>query len=255
MVRKISKDRSERNSLGRFLIEGYKFVLEAITEHGACETVLVSESFGGLEAALIYDAAQVAGCEVVSVTESIMSQISDSKTPQGVVAICKLPGEFTPLPDSNSAVFALSGIQDPGNVGAIIRVVAALGHPGIVISSDCADPFSPKATRASAGHCLSVPIRITDHLAEEIAKFKGLGARVFAAGGGGALTLADCADLSRAMVIFGSEGSGVPRELLAMVDGVVTIPMAKGVESLNVAVAAGVIGYTHLAAMADPRNI
>ena len=57
------------------------------------------------------------------------------------------------------------------------------------------------------------------------------------------------------MVIFGSEGSGVPRELLAMVDGVVTIPMAKGVESLNVAVAAGVIGYAHLAAMADPRNI
>jgi TrmH family RNA methyltransferase len=244
-VRKISKDRSERNRLGRFLIEGYKFALEAINEHNACETVIVSESYTGLESALILDAAHVAGCEVVWVTESIMGLISESKTPQGVICICRIPEEFTPIPDARSAIFALSAIQDPGNIGAIIRVVAALGHPGIVISSDCADPFSPKAARASAGHCLGVPIRISYDLAGVIDEFRSYGAKVFAAGGGGTLTLSDCEDLSRTLVLFGSEGSGISQDLLAMTDGVISIPMAKGVESLNVAVAAGVIGYMH----------
>ena len=245
-IRKISKDRSERNRLGRFLIEGYKFALEAINEHNACETVIVSESYTGLESALILDAARVAGCEVVWVTDPIMGLISESKTPQGVVAICKIPKEFTPLPDARSAIFALSGIQDPGNIGAIIRVVAALGHQGIVMSSDCADPFSPKAARASAGHCLGVPIRISHDLAGVIDEFRCSGAKAFAAGRGGTLTLSDCRDLSRTLVMFGSEGSGISQDLLVMTDGVISIPMAKGVESLNVAVAAGVIGYMHL---------
>ncbi len=244
-VRKLSKDRSERNRLGRFLLEGYRFALESINEHNACETVIVSESYTGLESALILDAASVAGCEVVWVTEPIMRLISESKTPQGVVAICRIPKEFTLLPDARSPIFALTGIQDPGNIGAIIRVVAALGHPGVVISSDCADPFSPKAARASAGHCLGVPIRISYDLAAEVDEFSSRGGKVLAADGGGTLTLSDCEDLSRTLVIFGSEGNGISQDLLAMTDGVISIPMAKEVESLNVAVAAGVIGYMH----------
>ncbi|NNN15563.1 MAG: RNA methyltransferase [Acidimicrobiaceae bacterium] len=242
-IRKLSENRSERRRTGRFLIEGYKVCIEALRRPGLVELVLLSDEANEMEGALLADATAQAGVELRWVTGSVLRSVSDSQSPQGVTAKCIVPPQFSFAPDSKGPIFWLDQLQDPGNVGAVIRVASAMGHVGVLVSQGSADPFSPKATRASAGQNLVVPI-LTEFDPQAVAmRCRESGGRVLIADSAGGIPIWEAGGLGNCLVVLGSEGAGPSAEVRALADRTVLIPMDGGVESLNVAVSAGIIAY------------
>lgn len=168
--------------------------------------------------------------EPVVLAAPVFGAIADAETPPGIAAEIPLPD----LKRNGAAVF-LEGIQDAGNVGAIIRSAAAFGAGMVTLDRQCADPWSPKVMRAGMGGHFAVGIRQVDDLAAAVGN-----ARLICTVVHGGRSLRE-ADLSGAWA-FGAEGAGLSRQLLARAAERVTIPMAGG-ESLNVAAAAAICLY------------
>ncbi|HEY4027313.1 MAG TPA: RNA methyltransferase [Candidatus Dormibacteraeota bacterium] len=172
---------------------------------------------------------------VVTLSERVFASISQTVTPQGVLAIARR--DEAPVATALAAARAggwplvvLDGLQDPGNVGAVCRTAAAAGAPAIVVLDGCADPHGPKAVRASAGAVLRLVVARGTW--PDLAGLHGCGAAVT---GGEPYGRADLA--GAALLAFGSEAHGLRRDELQLV----TIPMAPGVDSLNVAAAAAIL--------------
>jgi len=162
--------------------------------------------------------------------------ISDAETPQGVAAEIDIPPSVAKPGDH---VF-LEGVQDAGNVGAILRSAAAFGIATVVVDRVCADPWSPKVLRAAMGGHFALSILQVDDLGRAVQAFEGQVACAVARSG----TDLRKATFSRPVGwIFGSEGKGVSRTLQELSDVSITIPMAAGAESLNVAAAAAICLY------------
>lgn len=177
------------------------------------------------------------------VERRVLDRVSDTQSPQGIVAIGELRSADLEDLASASTVVVLDGVQDPGNVGAIVRVAAAVAADGVVCATGCADPFSPKAVRASAGTLGALQL-VTDIDAHDAVRRLGeLGFwRV------GMTTEGDpdenAWDLSQPLaVVLGGEGAGLTDSVVGELDQQMSIAMADHVESLNVAVTAGVVLY------------
>lgn len=164
----------------------------------------------------------------VEFTAELFEAVSDTKTSQGILALFERPPAADVFARKDSIVVALDGVQDPGNVGTIIRLAAAFDASGVALLPGCADPFGPKAIRASAGAVLNVPIAQIDRLEHP---------RVFAAVGTGETIEPPARD---AVIVFGSEGSGVS-DAVRKIAKPIAIPMSGRVESLNVATAAAIL--------------
>ncbi len=229
---RLAGDARYRRTEKRALIEG-PHLLAAALHHGVRPVaVLVTE-----EGAAKPEIAALLPANAVMLGKSVFRAIVDADTPQGVAAEIGIP--TGPSRGSGRTVL-LEGIQDPANVGAILRSAAAFGIGRVVLDRACADPWSPRALRAGAGGHFALAIAETDDLAAEVEAFKGTVACTVPRGG---MALAD-APLDRgAAWIFGAEGSGLSDEIIRRADVRVTIPMAAGAESLNVAAAAAICLY------------
>jgi RNA methyltransferase, TrmH family len=187
------------------------------------------------------------GGRVVTVTEPVLAAMSPVQQPSGVVAIARArPADIrvvmatvTDLP----LVLVLAGLQDPGNVGAIVRTAAAFGASGVVAIEGSANPFSWKALRGAMGGTFRLPIAAHGALTEVVDSARELGLRLVAAvpRGGTPLPMLDLREPTA--IVLGGEGAGVPGATMAAVHEMVTIPMQAPVESLNVAIAAALILY------------
>jgi TrmH family RNA methyltransferase len=220
---KLASDRRYRRSKGRALIEGPHLVQAARQAGVEIHALLVNEKARPEEGAII-------------LSERVFAGIVDAESPQGIAAEISIPsGKAT----EGDAVF-LEGVQDPGNVGAIIRTAAAFGMKSVVLDGACADPWSPKALRAGMGGHFALQVKTVSSLGEELERFAG---RVLCTVPRGGVVLAK-ADLSGPVGwLFGAEGRGVSPEAIRHTDLKVTIPMIDGTESLNVAVAAAICLY------------
>jgi len=212
----------------RIVVEGPHLVDAALAQGWKIVEVLATEASG---------LAVKAGRTPVRVSESVLKSIVDSETPQGIAAELELPQP--PAAAAGDTVF-LEGIQDAGNVGAILRSAAAFGIRGAVLDAVCADAWSAKTLRAGAGAHFQLQVSQVPRLAAALETFEG---RLLCTVPRGGIALED-ADLSGALGwIFGSEGQGVSAELQARASLQVRIPTAEGTESLNVAAAAAICFY------------
>ena len=224
-VKKLLSSRKERERAGLFVADGTKLLQEAVKFYPGLDTVILSE---GVEA-------QVPDhVRVVRVPRDVMASISPMETPQGALFLCRLPEkqDFIPQP----GMLLLDGIQDPGNIGTILRTADALEIP-VVLLEGCADPYSHKVVRSSMGAVFRTPVHQTTwEDAREKCAAAGIPVAVTA--------LSDRAkdlrqaDLKQMAVVIGSEGQGVRREVLDSADGELIIPMNPRCESLNAAIAA-----------------
>lgn len=224
---------------GRFKIEGTN-LFEAALDSGRVELgpVFVTRRALGQHEELITRAAKRAE-GIYEVPDHIMKRISDTETPQGLVALCSMrPWELKDL-GLNRVVVILDAISDPGNVGTIIRTAEAVGAGGVIILPGTADPFSPKALRASAGSSLRVPL-----VRAELPELKGLRIVIAAPRDGKAFYEADLS--APVAIAFGSEAHGISDSLKRIAKESVTLPLMGRAESLNVASAAAVILYETL---------
>lgn len=164
----------------------------------------------------------------VEFTAELFEAVSDTKASQGILALFERPAPADVFARKDSIVVALDGVQDPGNVGTIIRLAAAFDASGVALLPGCADPFSPKAIRASAGAVLNVPIAQIERLEHP---------NMFAADGTGQTIDPPARD---GVIVLGSEGAGVSDAIRVQAKRI-AIPMSGRVESLNVAAAAAIL--------------
>jgi TrmH family RNA methyltransferase len=234
-----------RRREGRCLLEGPKLVGEALAQGAEVERVVLEV---GKETApplrRIRREARRLGIPVSRVSASVMTDLSDVESSQGVVAVIRVPETVLALSRiaQGDLAVALWGVQDPGNLGAILRVASAAGAGGVVTGEGTADLYHPRVLRGAAGAHFLIPAVEVDDLSAWLDRIRSRFQRVATAPASGPSYLD--VDFTRpTLFLLGAEGGGLPEEALRHADLRVRIPMAQGVESLNVAVAAGILLY------------
>lgn len=228
-----------RRSEDVFLVEGVKMFLEAPAEK--LKEVYVSESF--LEHCSCRDALDKTGYEVVS--DSLFGKISDTCTPQGILCVVE---QFhynmkEMLQKENPLLLVLENIQDPGNLGTMLRTAEGAGVDGVIMSRDTVDLYNPKVIRSTMGSIYRMPFVYAERLEETIAELKGAGISVYAAHLKGKQWHTAPSYRGGSAFLIGNEGNGLREETAGMADTYIRIPMEGRVESLNAAVAAAVLMY------------
>jgi len=188
---------------------------------------------------------QSAGTRVVVVSDSVVDAMSPVRSPSGIVAIAGRPAASLEgaLAKAPALVLMLHDVQDPGNVGAVVRAAEGCGATGVVCSEHTADPFGWKALRGGMGSTFRLPLAVRQALPAAIAAARAGGLRIFATTARGGASLPECDLQVPAAILLGGEGGGLPPDLMDAADTRLTIPMHAPVESLNVAIAAALVVY------------
>ncbi|HBJ24823.1 MAG TPA: RNA methyltransferase [Ruminococcaceae bacterium] len=235
--RELLREKSVRDAQGVFAVEGDHLCGELAKGGFRILTALMTEN-----AAVKYPktaAALGSAGEVVVISQEIAEYISDTKAPQGLFAIAEKP-HSDGIPDGAGRLVLLDGVQDPGNVGTILRTAEALGFDGAALSPECADIWSPKTLRASMGSVFRLPC-ITGELPGIISGLKEMGFRVYGSMlDSSAAKLGELEFPERAAVVIGSEGAGISGATAKACDQAVYIPIS-GAESLNAGAAAAIL--------------
>jgi TrmH family RNA methyltransferase len=229
---KLARDARLRRRECRALIEGAHLLAAFLDGGGMPLALVVSETTTQEISGLV----KKLGVEPIVVSDAVLRAIADTDAPQGVLAEIAIPGAR----ETEGDLVFLEGVQDPGNVGAIIRSAAAFGIGAVVLDQACADPWSPKVLRAGLGGHFRLFIRQVAGLTPELAAFRGTLVSTAAHGG---LQLENAALDGRLGWIFGAEGRGISEQSARHAKLQVAIPMAAGMESLNVAAAAAICLY------------
>ena len=223
--------RKERKESGQHLIEGEKLVREAISSGARVVSCFVEEgyAFSPPESAIAH-----------IVNRSVLESLCESQTPQGVVAVVETPSLTPPAAYPSGLVVVLDGVQDPGNVGTVIRTANAFGIDAVVLTGACAELYAPKTVRATMGAIFRQRVFQVE-LGGLAAFLESRGLPLYGAALSPAAEDIRAVPVSAAAVAVGSEGKGLSAELLSVCAGQLIIPMQPDSESLNAAVAAAVI--------------
>jgi TrmH family RNA methyltransferase len=181
------------------------------------------------------------GIDMVSLSEDIFDGIADTVTPKSMIAVAKKPRY--PAAERGDALLVLDRLQDPGNVGTLVRTAGAIGFDGALCVKGTADPFSPKAVRASAGALFRLPVYEAGGPSEALELLKSEGYRIALLDAGGAALCWEADITGRTAFVVGNEGGGVDPRFADSADVTVRVPMTAEAESLNAAVAAGIAMY------------
>lgn len=228
------RTRTEREQQGRYLAEGEHLCGEAIKEGQALEILCQDDKQDK------YTRFLTTGLPVHILSAGAFALISDTRTPQGISALCRLPAQAS-LSALGSRLVALNAVQDPGNVGTILRTMDAAGFTGMLLDKDSADVFSPKALRAAMGAAFRLPLRVSEDLAQDLLKLEGFETIASQLAGDDFYARPPLGE--RVCLIVGNEGAGIAPHLSALAGHRYRLPMPGHAESLNAAVAASVMIY------------
>ena len=230
-IKKLNGSGAFRREEGLFVGEGPKLLAEAVKAGWPLECVVTRQ---GMKVSV------PDGVRRVEVPGDLLASLCDTKTPQGVLSICGMPSAKLPGKLEGKRYVVLDGVQDPGNVGTILRTADAFSADGMLLVNACADLYNPKTVRATMGAVFRCPVWTCDVGAlREL--LTGSGLPLYGAALRSDTVDARTADYSRCAVAIGSEGKGLSQAMLEVCDQTVLIPMQAHCESLNAAVAATVL--------------
>lgn len=232
-LRKLGTSASYRRREGQFLCDSPKLVAEAVRWCPEAVKTVVCTQGAELPPLPI-------GVRTVEVPGDVMESISPAKTPQGVLAVCTIPEQPLPAKLEGRHYVLLDGVQDPGNVGTILRTADAFWTDGLFLVNGCADLYSPKTVRASMGAVFRCPAWNAE-VADVVGLLRDSGIQLYGAALRDDTLDAREVDYTCAAVAIGSEGRGLSQEVLDLCDRTIRIPMRDHCESLNAAAAATVL--------------
>ena len=239
------KQKKYRTQNGLYLAEGLRTAEEAVA-YKAVETLFYVATDDDRTMRLLEDAA-MQNIKLVCVNENVMKKIADTETPQGIIAVCKMrQPKLENLLASGKMLLVLDRVGDPGNIGTMLRTADAAGIGGLVLLKGCADIYAPKTVRSSMGSLFHIPVLsgVSEQEFVSAAKKAGYDLLVTCLDGADNLYKADLS--GRIAFVMGNEAGGVSETLLEKADKRVYIPMAGRAESLNVAMAAGIVMFEAL---------
>ncbi|WP_442865081.1 TrmH family RNA methyltransferase [Alkalihalobacillus sp. CinArs1] len=222
-----------REKASSFLIEGPHIIEEAARANALVQEIIISESTD-FEIDLFKDRPAV-----YTVTDKVMKELTATETPQGILAVCKM--SESSLAETGKFIL-LDAIQDPGNLGTIIRTAHSAGYDGVLLGHGTVDLYNSKVLRSTQGSLFHIPIKKVD-LRHAVKDLKDAGVSVYATEVSGGTPYHQLQGPEQFAVIMGNEANGVSKELQELAHDKVYIPIYGGAESLNVAVAAGILMY------------
>lgn len=225
------------------MLEGGKLIAEAQRFGAQIDTVFVEPEAARPADIALAESCRAGGARVIEVREGVLSRVLDTVTPQPIAAtVARVDRPISEIAAPQLAV-VLAGVSDPGNAGTILRSAAAAGADLAVITRQSVDPYNPKTVRATAGAIFQLPVVVDAVLEEALGHLKGLAVKRWgtAAEGGWDYTQADLS--TPCAILLGNEAHGIPDVVPGGLDGILTIPMAGPVESLNVAVAGSLLFF------------
>ena len=234
-----TKAKARRES-GFFVVEGLRLVREAAPEDVV--RAYATEEFAASEEGK-------ALCERLAaepVSDSVMARMSDTKTPQGILAVVQQKKwRLEDLTAAPAPLLVLEHVQDPGNVGTLFRTAEAAGAAGILMDAETADPWQPKVVRGTMGAIFRLPFAVSEDLPAALRELKARGMTLYAAHLEGSREYDTVSYPPRAAFLLGNEGNGLSERITALADERIRIPMAGRTESLNVSTAGAVLLYEH----------
>ena len=239
------KDKKYRDMNKEFIIEGIKLIREAIEEKAEIKQIVICDNCLDsdiIPKELMYE---IAKYECIYVTENIFKTISDVNTPQGILAIIGRNTTEAEIDYSQDIIVALDDIQDPGNLGTILRTVDSANLKQIIVSADTADCYNPKVVRSTMGAIFRVNIIETAELETTLKEIKKHKFDVIVTSLDTEKSIYDI-KYNKKVIVIGNEANGVSKEIQEMADTKVKIPMLGKTESLNASVATAIIVYEYV---------
>lgn len=238
--RQLSADGRARRKNGLFSCEGARLCMDAALSGIRVETVLYTEKAALMYAEQLRTVLDVANA-AFEITMPLAQYMTDTTSPQGIFCICELP-ENTASPSLDGCYLALEDVQDPANMGAVIRTAEALGMDGLLLSAGCCDVYGPKVLRGSMGGVFRLPLLRAENMTATVKSLQKKGFRLYACvPDADALSVGEISLGSGCIPVIGNEGNGLKAETIAACDARITIPMEGRAESLNAAMAAGIV--------------
>ena len=239
------KEKKYRDEEGLYIIEGIKIIEEAIAERAKINKIVICEECVEAEEIsqkLLYE---IAKYNCIYVSKKVFSTLTDVVAPQGILAVIEKPGRDSKIDYNQDLILALDGIQDPGNLGTILRTADSVNLNQIIITKNTADPYNPKVVRSTMGAIFRVKIIETDNLVQTLREIKKNKFKVVVT----SLDTEDSIyniDYKKKVIVIGNEANGVSKEVQELADNKVKIPMLGRTESLNASVATGIVLYEYV---------
>ncbi len=240
LYQKLSSSKKERFEYGLFVLEGARIVCDAVREDsGITHMIFTKQAYEKYGSELLQ--ADLRDTRTLVISNELGSRIASTEKTQGIFAICRIPQPQKPVFRDNGRYVVLYGLQDPGNVGMVIRTADALGMDGVLMCQ-CCDLYSPKVIRSTMGSVFRMDITLASDADELFTMLSEGGAETSAAViDKDAMPVTECSFSGRQAVFIGNEGSGLPPEIASRCDRKIIIPMQGSINSLNAAMAAGIL--------------
>ena len=230
--------KKDRDKSEEFIVEGFHLVEEALNTDGTIIHLIVRED---LELPVGWKTDHL---QLIQVTKSVAKELVETEQSQGIFAHCRQPEHTDEEAASWKKLLFIDAVQDPGNIGTMIRTADAAGMDAVILGKGSADPFNPKTVRSAQGSHFHIPV-VKGEIGDWIDRMNSAGIKVIGTGLQNAVDHYNVGPLKEFALIVGNEGSGVASEYLSKADEVVKIPLYGRAESLNVAIAAGILLYTY----------
>ena len=238
------KKKKYRDQFGEYLIEGPNLLKEALKEEVWVETVFVDPMMTAEEEEII--SSGNLEDKDFCLSGNLFRELKDTETPQGIITVIRKPEFRDPGKNTGGNVLVLDRLQDPGNIGTLIRTADAAGYEMAVFVKGTADPYGAKVVRSATGSLFRMPIYFAENGREAVDFLHERGKRIFATAMDADKAYYDAELTENAAVIIGNEGNGIDPELMKRADEKIMIPMAGNTESLNAAVAGGILMYERI---------
>lgn len=239
------KDKKYRDEENKFIVEGIKMVQEATKEKAKISKIVICEDCindGSIKQELLYE---IAKHDCIYVSEKVFQTITDVTNPQGILAVIEKENNEDNISYDEDVIVVLDGIQDPGNLGTILRTIDSVNLKQVILSEKTADPYNPKVVRSTMGAIYRVNIIRAKSICDTLKNIKKHKYDIVATSLETDKSIYDI-KYKKKVIIIGNEANGVSKEVLDLANEKVKIPMLGKTESLNAAVATGIILYEYV---------
>lgn len=239
------KDKKYRDQSNEYVIEGIKLVEEAINENAKIKQIVICEECTKtqeISKKLMYE---IASFDCIYVTENVFNNITEVKNPQGILAVIERKNTENEINYNEDIIVALDGIQDPGNLGTILRTVDSIGLKQILVSKETADVYNSKVVRSTMGAIFRVKVIECEDLEKTLKQIKKHKYEIVVTSLRTNESIYDI-EYNKKVIVIGNEANGVSKEIQEMADKKVKIPMLGKTESLNASVATGIVLYEYV---------
>ena len=243
-IRKL-KEKKYRDINNEYIVEGLKMLKEAIKENAKIKLIVVCEEClqdGCIDNKLKYE---IAKYDCIYVNKKVFTMLTDVQNPQGLLAVIEKQSKEENIDYKQEVIVALDGIQDPGNLGTILRTIDSVGLNQVIVSNKTADAYNPKVVRSTMGAIFRVNIIECENLLDTLKVAKKHHFKTIATSLENSTSIYE-ADLNKKIIVIGNEANGVSKEILDYADEKIKIPMIGKTESLNASVATGIVLYEYV---------